>query len=108
MKKTINYEAKVIDAGIAALLCLLMVADVSAAEGLKQAAVSVFNVLYGMIGVVGAIALLFFAVNMKFHWVQNPMKHFIQTAGAVFLAFSVVAIVQFMKEAAGTQSINSL
>lgn len=103
-----KLENKAVDAGIAILVCLLMAQEASAANSLKDAAVSVFNVLYEIIGVVGAIALLVFAVNMKMHFIQNPMKHFLQTAAAIFAAFSVVAIVQFLKTTAGTQSINSL
>ena len=97
-----------VDFGIALLVLMVFASDASAQNSLKDAAISVFNVLYGIIGVAGAIALLVFAINMKFHFIQNPMKQFLTTAAAVFLAFSVVAIVQFLKTAAGSQSINSL
>lgn len=101
-------NSKVADIAIISLLMLLCFADASAQNTLKTTAQSVFTVLYEVIGVIGAIALLIFAVNIKFHFLPNPMKHFLQTAGAIFLAFSVVAIVQFLKTAAGSQSINSL
>ncbi len=83
-------------------------ADAFAQNTLRDVGISIFNYIYGAVGIAGAIALLVFAVNMKFHFIPNPMKHFLQTLGALILAFSVVALVQFAKSFTSGISVNSL
>ena len=60
------------------------------AQTLKQTGVSIFNALYAVIGVVGAICVLVTGIN----WAAG---NFVGTA----IAFASVAIVQFIKEAVG-------
>ena len=95
-------NSKVADIAIISLLMLLCFADASAQNTLKTTAQSVFTVLYEVIGVIGAIALLIFAVNIKFHFLPNPMKHFFFFFFAIFWAFSLFAVVVFLKIAFGS------
>lgn len=79
----------------------LLLVDPATAQTLKQGAVSIFNYIYGLVGVGGALAVLITFLNWTFgNWFsrEDPKKTFLWTCVGVVGAFSAVAIVQFLKE----------
>ena len=82
------------------------------AQTLKQTGVSIFNALYTIIGVCGAIATLLAGLNWamgNFLGVHDPKKLFFQVLAGTAIAFGSVAIIQFIKDAVGgSASIGSL
>lgn len=83
---------------------LLLLADQALAQSLKQTGVSIFEVIYSIVGVIGAIACLVTLLNwVTGNWLgrDDPRKLFFQGLLGTGLAFSVVAIVQFVKDAVG-------
>ncbi len=95
-----TYTA-VILAGYASLL----VACPAEAQSLRQTAESIFNVIYGLVGVLGALAILVTAINWKmgnFLGGHDPKKMFITSMLGTAIAFGVVAIVVFIKGAVST------
>ena len=74
------------------------------AQCLKQAGVSIFNVIYGVVGVIGAIACLVTLLNwITGNWLgrDDPKKIFFQALLGTALAFAVVGIIQFVKDMVG-------
>ena len=74
------------------------------AQTLKQTGVSIFNALYAVIGVVGAICVLVTGINWaagNFLGAHDPKRLFFQVLAGTAIAFASVAIVQFIKEAEG-------
>ena len=74
------------------------------AQTLKQTGVSIFNALYAVIGVVGAICVLVTGINWaagNFLGAHDPKRLFFQVLAGTAIAFASVAIVQFIKEAVG-------
>ncbi|RYF59086.1 MAG: hypothetical protein EOO27_10440 [Comamonadaceae bacterium] len=87
-----------------AALALVLVAHPAAAQSLRQAGVNIFNVIYGVVGVIGAIACLVTLLNwITGNWLgrDDPKKMFFQSLLGTALAFGVVAILQFVKDAVG-------
>jgi hypothetical protein len=83
---------------------LLLLADQAVAQSLRQTGVSIFEVIYSIVGVIGAIACLVTLLNwVTGNWLgrDDPRKLFFQGLLGTGLAFSVVAIVQFVKDAVG-------
>lgn len=96
-----------------ALLAIVLVAAVDtvlAQNVLKETGVSVFNYIYGAIGVLGALALLAAILNFFVHFMPNPMKQFLTVLCAVVAAFSVVGFVHWAKttSSSSTATIQSL
>lgn len=88
--------------------CALVVAlaslDPALAQSLKQAGVNIFTAIYGVVGVIGAIACLVTLLNwVTGNWLgrEDPKKIFFQALLGTALAFGVVAIIQFVKDAVG-------
>ena len=78
--------------------------DPVTAQSLKQAGVNIFTAIYGVVGVVGAIACLVTLLNwVTGNWLgrEDPKKIFFQALLGTALAFGVVAIIQFVKDAVG-------
>ena len=74
------------------------------AQSLKQAGVNIFNVIYVVVGVIGAIACLLTLLNwVTGNWLgrDDPKKMFFQALLGTALAFGVVAIIQFVKDMVG-------
>lgn len=74
------------------------------AQSLKAAAVSVFNYIYTVVGVIGAIAVLVTALNWATgNWMgrEEPKKLFFQALLGTGVAFGVVALIQFIKDSVG-------
>ena len=74
------------------------------AQTLKQTGVSIFNALYTIVGVCGAIAVLVAGINWAFGnflGAHDPKRIFFQVLAGTAIAFGAVAIVQFIKEAVG-------
>ncbi|WP_143072624.1 MULTISPECIES: hypothetical protein [unclassified Variovorax] len=89
-------------------MCALVVAlttlDPALAQSLKQAGVNIFTAIYGVVGVIGAIACLVTLLNwVTGNWLgrEDPKKIFFQALLGTALAFGVVAIIQFVKDAVG-------
>jgi len=77
------------------------------AQSLKQAGVSIFTAIYGVVGVIGAIACLVTLLNwITGNWLgrDDPKKIFFQALLGTALAFGVVAIIQFVKDLVGGSS----
>ncbi|KPU89206.1 hypothetical protein APR50_33905 [Variovorax paradoxus] len=77
------------------------------AQTLRQTGVNVFNMLYGIVGVVGAIMGLLTLLNWTTgNWLgrEDPKRLFLQVLFATALAFAIVAIIQFIKETVGSTS----
>lgn len=90
-----------------ALCTALSAADPVLAQSLKQAGVNVFTAIYGVVGVIGAIACLVTLLNwVTGNWLgrEDPKKIFFQALLGTALAFGVVAIIQFVKDAVGGSS----
>ncbi len=85
---------------IAAGYAALVVANPAEAQTLRAGAENVFNTIYGLVGVLGAIAVLLTAINWKMGGLigQDPKKYFINSLIGTGLAFGVVAIVQAIKD----------
>ncbi|MDM0116773.1 hypothetical protein QTI66_32065 [Variovorax sp. J22R133] len=74
------------------------------AQSLRQAGVNIFNVIYGVVGVCGAIACVLTLLNwVTGNWFgrDDPKKMFFQALVGTALAFGVVAIIQFVKDMVG-------
>ncbi len=87
-----------------AVIVLALAANPAMAQSLKQAGVNIFNVIYGVVGVIGAIACLVTLLNwVTGNWLgrDDPKKIFFQALIGTALAFGVVAIIQFVKDAVG-------
>ena len=87
-----------------AVVATLPAADPATAQSLKQAGVNIFTAIYGVVGVVGAIACLVTLLNwVTGNWLgrEDPKKIFFQALLGTALAFGVVAIIQFVKDAVG-------
>lgn len=87
-----------------AIVCALAGADPALAQSLKQAGVNIFTAIYGVVGVIGAIACLVTLLNwVTGNWLgrEDPKKIFFQALIGTALAFGVVAIIQFVKDAVG-------
>lgn len=87
-----------------AAIAALAVGDPAFAQSLKQAGVNIFTAIYGVVGVIGAIACLVTLLNwVTGNWLgrEDPKKIFFQALLGTALAFGVVAIVQFVKDAVG-------
>ena len=83
---------------------LAMAVDPVMAQSLKQAGVNIFNVIYGVVGVIGAIACLPTLLNwVTGNWLgrDDPKKIFFQALLGTALAFGIVAIIQFVKDMVG-------
>jgi hypothetical protein len=83
----------------------LLVANPAEAQTLRQTAESIFNQIYGLVGVLGAIAILVTAINWKagnFLGGHDPKKMFVTSMIGTAIAFGVVAIVSFIKGAVST------
>ena len=83
---------------------LTVAASPAMAQSLKQAGVSIFNVIYGVVGVIGAIACLVTLLNwITGNWLgrDDPKKIFFQALLGTALAFAVVGIIQFVKDMVG-------
>lgn len=90
----------------AAALCTLSI-DAVMAQSLKQAGVSIFTAIYGVVGVIGAIACLVTLLNwVTGNWLgrEDPKRMFFQSLVGTALAFGVVAIIQFVKDLVGGSS----
>jgi hypothetical protein len=77
------------------------------AQTLRQTGVNFFNMLYGIVGVVGAIMGLLTLLNWTTgNWLgrEDPKRLFLQVLFATALAFAIVAIIQFIKESVGSTS----
>ena len=89
---------------VGAVTAAALMANPVWAQSLKQTGVNIFNVIYGVVGVVGAIACLLTLLNWTTgNWFgrDDPKKLFLQSLLGTGLAFAVVAIIQFIKDAAG-------
>lgn len=87
-----------------AVVATLPAADPATAQSLKQAGVNIFTAIYGVVGVIGAIACLVTLLNwVTGNWLgrEDPKKIFFQALLGTALAFGVVAIIQFVKDAVG-------
>ncbi|MGJ7574859.1 hypothetical protein ACSFBX_30340 [Variovorax sp. RB2P76] len=87
-----------------AVVTTLAAADPATAQSLKQAGVNIFTAIYGVVGVIGAIACLVTLLNwVTGNWLgrEDPKKIFFQALLGTALAFGVVAIIQFVKDAVG-------
>ena len=87
-----------------AVVAALTAVDPAFAQSLKQAGVNIFTTIYGVVGVIGAIACLVTLLNwVTGNWLgrEDPKKIFFQALLGTALAFGVVAIVQFVKDAVG-------
>lgn len=87
-----------------ASVCALSTADPALAQSLKQAGVNIFTAIYGVVGVIGAIACLVTLLNwVTGNWLgrEDPKKIFFHALIGTALAFGVVAIIQFVKDAVG-------
>jgi hypothetical protein len=77
------------------------------AQTLKQTGVNIFTVIYGIVGVVGAIMGLLTLLNWTTgNWLgrEDPKRTFMQVLLSTALAFGIVAIIQFIKETVGSSS----
>ncbi|MGJ7558356.1 hypothetical protein ACSFBI_30565 [Variovorax sp. RB3P1] len=87
-----------------AVVSMLTAVDPATAQSLKQAGVNIFTAIYGVVGVIGAIACLVTLLNwVTGNWLgrEDPKKIFFQALLGTALAFGVVAIIQFVKDAVG-------
>ena len=86
---------------------MLLAVNPVMAQSLKQAGVSIFTAIYGVVGVIGAIACLVTLLNwITGNWLgrDDPKKIFFQALLGTALAFGVVAIIQFVKDLVGGSS----
>ncbi|WLI87827.1 TrbC/VirB2 family protein [Massilia sp. R2A-15] len=88
-----------------AILCgyaALLVASPAQAQSLRGTAEQIFNTIYGLVGVLGALSILVCAINWKmgnFLGTHDPKKMFVTSMIGTALAFGVVSIVSFIKGA---------
>lgn len=98
----------VADLAIFAMTIMLLQADANAQNALKTAAQSGATAVYEVFGVISVLAILFFAINLKFQFIQNALKHFMTTCAAIALGFAAPTFVSWLKTLFGATSINSL
>ncbi|MFM9428030.1 Kef-type K+ transport system membrane component KefB [Variovorax sp. GrIS 2.14] len=92
---------------VGAVSAFALAMDPAIAQSLKQAGVNIFNALYAVVGVIGAIACLLTLLNwVTGNWLgrDDPKKIFFQALLGTALAFGVVAIIQFIKDMVGGSS----
>lgn len=82
----------------------LVVASPATAQSIRATGETIFNTIYGLVGVIGGICILCAAINWKLGGIigQDPKKFFINSCAGTGLAFGTVAIVQFIKSAVST------
>lgn len=98
----------VADIAVLGLTVMLFQADANAQNALKTAAQSGATAVYEVFGVIAVLAILFFAINLKFQFIQNALKHFVTTCCAIALGFAAPTFVSWMKTLFSATSINSL
>lgn len=111
MKKVLNkaFRSQAVRNGynkvaVACFAASLVCQDALAQSSTKGTLVNVFNWIYGLVGVTGAIALLGQFVNAKlgnFLNLQDPRKGIVSTLIYTAGALSVVAIIQAIKYMVG-------
>lgn len=102
-----DLQRSIARAVVLAFVAALVLSNPVQAQTLKQTGVSIFNALYAVVGVAGAIATLVAGLNWalgNFLGVHDPKKLFFQVLAGTAVAFGAVAIVQFIKEAVGDSS----
>ncbi len=88
-------------------ISFLLLVEPAAAQSLKQTGVNIFNAIYGIVGVLGAIACLLTLLNWATgNWLgrEDPRKLFFTCLLATAGAFGVVGIIQFIKDSVGGSS----
>ena len=90
----------------------MILGNPATAQSLHDTGVSIFTTLYGLVGVIGGIALLIYIINFKagnFLGAQNPKQGIVNCILSIGGAFGVVALIQWIKSIANTSgSISSL
>jgi len=90
----------------------LALTDPATAQSLRSAGGSVFNTIYGVVGVAGGIAGVTTAINWKmgnFLGARDPKQAFVNSLIGTGAAFGIVGIVQWVKTAtAGSSSISGV
>ena len=89
---------------VGSIAVLALASHPAMAQSLRQAGVNIFNIIYGVVGVTGAIACLLTLLNwVTGNWLgrEDPKKIFFQCLLGTALAFGVVAIIQFVKDMVG-------
>ncbi len=92
---------------VLAAVAALMVQMPAEAQSLKDTGVSVFNAIYGVVGVCGAIAVVVTGINWawgNFLGHGDPKKLFFQAVLGTGIALGAVAIIQFIKDAVGSNN----
>jgi hypothetical protein len=85
----------------------LVMSDAATAQSLRATGESVFNTIYGIVGVAGGIAVVTSAVNWKmgnFLGARDPKQAMIHSVVGTGIAFGGVGIVQAIKTAVGSSS----
>lgn len=83
---------------------VLMLSNPAHAQDLKATGVAVFNAIYAVVGVCGAIAVLVCGINWawgNFLGREDPKKLFFQACLGTAIAFGAVALVSFLKDTLG-------
>lgn len=86
---------------------LLLLSEPALAQSLRATGESIFNTIYGVVGVFGGIAGLVAAINWKsgnFLGTRDPKQAFINVLLGTGLAFGIVGIIQFVKTSVGSSS----
>ncbi len=105
-EKQIRRQLVIKAMALASAICLMahMPAE---AQSLKETGISVFNALYAVVGVCGAIAVVITGINWawgNFLGHGDAKKIFFQALIGTGIALAAVAIVQFLKGAVGSSS----
>lgn len=90
--------------GVGVAISFVLLVQPAAAQSLKQSGITIFNAIYGIVGIVGAIACLLTLINwMTGNWLgrEDPRKTFFTCLMATALAFGVVGLIQFIKDSVG-------
>ncbi len=99
---------RALNVGLVALSTSMLTLNSAFAQttsGPRSTLESIFNLIYGLVGVVAGIALLVTALNWKTgNWLgsHDPKKTFMTSVIGTGIAFGVVAIVAFIKASVTT------
>lgn len=89
---------------------LALVASPAHAQSLHDTGVSIFEWIYGIVGIVGGISMLVSAINWKagnFLGVHNPKAMFFQAFFGTAIGFAVPSIILAIKSVVNTSGSGS-
>jgi hypothetical protein len=98
-------------AALAILFVTMNLLTPAEAQSLRDGAAQVFMWIYGLVGILGALAVMLTGINWmstNFFGFHDPKKMFFNALFGTVLALGSVAIIQAIKSYIGTANVSNL